>query len=181
MPPWSWTGTKKIPISSIFKLENSMPGLYNTNFCNIGPPIWLLVLRCCRLGNGGGGGHRHRQNPFAGRHHKLQLVNAWALLYIFTNFYIKCMGCIIFTMRAPSKTCPSQRLNSQHFSPDLWCNICSTIVILGDYCAPARGTMEIMHPEGHIMPSEGGIMQPEGGIMFPEGMHSFHWPEGRAQ
>ena len=113
MPPWSWTGTKKIPISSIFKLENSMPGLYNTNFCNIGPPIWLLVLRCCRLGNGGGGGHRHRQNPFAGRHHKLQLVNAWALLYIFTNFYIKCMGCIIFTMRAPS--------NSQHFSPDLWC------------------------------------------------------------
>ena len=45
---------------------------------------------------------------------------------------------------------------------------------MGDYCAPARGTMEIMHPEGHIM-------EPEGGIMFPEGLHSFHWPEGRAQ
>ena len=54
-------------------------------------------------------------------------------------------------------------------------------IIMGDYCAPARGTMEIMCPEGHIMPPEGGIMQPEGGIMFPEGLHDFHWPEGRAQ
>ena len=34
--------------------------------------------------------------------------------------------------------------------------------ILGDYCAPARGTMEIMRPEGHIMPPEGCIMPPEG-------------------
>ena len=62
------------------------------------------------------------------------------------------------------------------------------ITLLGDYCAPARGTMEIMRPEGHIMPPEGcimppegGIMQPKGGIMFPEGLHDFHWPEGRAQ
>ena len=64
--------------------------------------------------------------------------------------------------------------------------------LMGDYCAPARGTMEIMRPEGHIMPPEGcnmpcqrqpegSIMQPEGGIMFPEGLHDFHWPEGRAQ
>ena len=45
---------------------------------------------------------------------------------------------------------------------------------MGDYYAPARGTMEIMRPEGHIM-------QPEGGIMFPEGLYDFHWPEGRAQ
>ena len=45
---------------------------------------------------------------------------------------------------------------------------------MGDYCAPARGTMEIMRPEGHIM-------QPEGGRMFPEGLHNFHWPEGWAQ
>ena len=52
---------------------------------------------------------------------------------------------------------------------------------MGDYCAPARGIMEIMRPEGHIMPPEGGIMQPKGGIMFPEGLHNFHWPEGRAQ
>ena len=48
------------------------------------------------------------------------------------------------------------------------------ITLLGDYCAPARGTMEIMRPKGHIMP-------PEGGIMFPEGLHDFHWPEGRVQ
>ena len=34
--------------------------------------------------------------------------------------------------------------------------------IMGDYCAPARGTMEIMRPEGHIMPPEGCIMLPEG-------------------
>ena len=33
---------------------------------------------------------------------------------------------------------------------------------MGDYCAPARGTMEIMRPEGHIMPPEGCIMPPEG-------------------
>ena len=57
----------------------------------------------------------------------------------------------------------------------VWC------IIMGDYCAPARGTMKIMRPEGHIMPPSGGIMQPEGGIMFPEGLHNFHWPEGRAQ
>ena len=42
---------------------------------------------------------------------------------------------------------------------------------MGDYCAPARGTMEIMRPEGHIMPPEGCIMPPEG----------CRRPEGRAQ
>ena len=55
---------------------------------------------------------------------------------------------------------------------------------MGDYCAPARGTMEIMHPEGHIMPplgcqraaidqrwrqQGGSIMQPKCGIMCSEG------------
>ena len=40
--------------------------------------------------------------------------------------------------------------------------------IMGDYCAPARGTMEIMRPEGHIMPPEGCIMPPEG-CRRPEG------------
>ena len=35
-------------------------------------------------------------------------------------------------------------------------------IIMGDYCAPARGTMEIMCPEGHIMPPKGCIMPPEG-------------------
>ena len=57
---------------------------------------------------------------------------------------------------------------------------------MGDYCAPARGTMEIMRPEGHIMPLDvyglrqpsGGIMQPQGGIMFPEGLHNFHYNIG---
>ena len=29
---------------------------------------------------------------------------------------------------------------------------------MGDYCAPARGTMEIMRPKGHIMSPEGCIM-----------------------
>ena len=48
---------------------------------------------------------------------------------------------------------------------------------MGDYCAPARGTMEIMCPKGHILPPDvyglrqpsGGIMQPSGGIMCPSG------------
>ena len=45
---------------------------------------------------------------------------------------------------------------------------------MGYYYTPARGTMEIMRPEGHIIPPEGcikpegGIMQPEGDIMCPE-------------
>ena len=37
-----------------------------------------------------------------------------------------------------------------------------SVAILGDYCAPARGTMENVRPEGHIMPPEGCIMPPEG-------------------
>ena len=36
------------------------------------------------------------------------------------------------------------------------------VLIMGDYCAPARGTMEIMCPKGHIMPPEGCIMPTEG-------------------
>ena len=40
--------------------------------------------------------------------------------------------------------------------------------IMGYYYTPARGTMEIMPPEGHIMPPEGSILQPENGIMWPE-------------
>ena len=35
-------------------------------------------------------------------------------------------------------------------------------LIMGDYCTPPRGTMEIMLPEGHIMPPEGCIILPEG-------------------
>ena len=70
-------------------------------------------------------------------------------------------------------------------------------LIMGDYCTPPRGTMEIMPPEGPIMRPEDCIMLPEG-CRRPEveasrgqhnairgahngswGRHNFQCPEGR--